>query len=177
MSRLLRFLGIANEDADRRASANPIDHIAAELESLPPERARFFAAFAYVLARVAGADLAVDTSEQGEMRAILERVAGVDAQDAGLVVEIASAHMEELGGTQNFLVTREIKAMSSPAERVALLECLFSVAAADDLITGDESNEIRNIAIECGLSQADIARTRTRFKDKLAEFRRLASER
>jgi len=177
MSRLLRFLGIANEDADRRAPKNPIEHIAGELDSLPPDRARFFAAFAYVLARVAGADLAVKDSEHGEMRAILERVAGLNADDAKLVVEIASSHMEELGGTQNYLVTREFKAMSSPAERVALLECLYSVAAADDLITGDESTEIRNIALECGLSQEDILRTRVQFKDRLAEFRRLTGER
>ncbi len=84
--------------------------------------------------------------------------------------------MEELGGTQNYIVTREFKVLATRSERIALLECLYSVAAADDLITGDESTEIRNIALECGLTHEDVLATRSRFKDKLAEFRRLASE-
>jgi uncharacterized tellurite resistance protein B-like protein len=177
MSRLLRFLGLTDDTTPRRAAQDPIDQIASQLDALPEDRARFFAAFAYVLARVAGADLSVEASEAAAMRGILVRVAGIPESDARLVVEIASAHMEALGGTQNYIVTREFKALATRAERIALLECLYAIAAADDLITGDESNEIRNIALECGLTHDEVLHTRARFKDKLAEFRRLDGER
>jgi hypothetical protein len=61
MSLLSRFLGIGdNADDDEPESMR---RIATELEDLEPERARHLAAFAYILARVAHADMKVDASE------------------------------------------------------------------------------------------------------------------
>jgi hypothetical protein len=44
------------------------------------------------------------------------------------------------------------------------------------VITGDESNEVVSIAEEIGLSRADAVALRSRFRDKLAEFRKLQGE-
>jgi len=158
MSLLLRFLGIE------------------ELDSLPPERASFFAAFAYVLARVAGADLRMEDAERAEIKKQLVRVAGISETEAELVAAIAEAHVDELGGTENYVVTREFRRISSREERLRLLDCLYSVAAADDLITGDESNEVMNIALELGLERDEALAARSKFRDKLAALRKLPGE-
>jgi len=66
---LLRFLGIAKPDAAPSAGeTRTVREIAAKLERLPPETARFLAGFAYVLARVANADLVIADAEAEEMR-------------------------------------------------------------------------------------------------------------
>ena len=53
-----RILGVGSEFATSEArDTATVRRIAAELEALPPAEARFLAAFAYVLARVARADL------------------------------------------------------------------------------------------------------------------------
>jgi len=174
MSRLLRFLGL--DAKGNNGDGSGVTAIAAELDALEPERARFFAAFACVLARVAGADLRIEPAEVEAMEGTLVNVAEIPSEEAALVVRIASAHMEKLGGSDNFLVTREFRALSDREQRIRLLHCLFAVAAADDIITGDESNEIMNIATELGLSHSEAIGVRTRFKDKLGEFRRLRGE-
>ena len=106
-------------------------------------------------------------SDPGRRRATIE---------AALAVEIASTAMEDLGGSYNFLVAREFGDNSSTEERLALLRCLYTVAAADGLITGDESAEISSIGEEIGLARGDVVALRGEFKDKLAEFRKLPGE-
>ena len=59
---------------------------------------------------------------------------------------------------------------------LALLRCLFTVAAADGLITGDESNEIMSIGEEIGLARGDVMALRGEFRDSLAELRKLPGE-
>ncbi len=177
MSLLLRFLGLEKKDRNAAAAGGEAtQHIAEQLAGLEPERARFFAAFAYVLTRVAGADLRVEECELAEMRRTLVRVAGIDEPEAELVVEMASTQADRLGATDDYLVTRDFRRIASREERVQLLECLFSVAAADETITGDESAAIMNVAQELGLGRDEVIAIRARYRDKLAEFRRLRGE-
>lgn len=177
MSTLLRFLGLSDDaEASGTSEDETIRQIAEQLESLEPDRASFMATFAYVLARVAGADLHIDDTELAEMRRVLVSVAGIGEEEAALVSSIATSQMEQVGATQNFLVTRRFREISSRAQRVRLLHCLFAVAAADDTITGDESNEVLNIADELGLSREEALGIRSGFRDKLAALRKLPGE-
>jgi uncharacterized tellurite resistance protein B-like protein len=161
---LLRFLG--GEPAAAAASASETEsvrRIAARLESLAPERARFVAAFAYVLARVAHADLRIGEAETAAMDAAVAQAAGLDPAEATLAVEIAKSQARLLGGTENYVVTREFRRVSEPEERLRLLESLFAVAAADGAVSGVEEAEIFRIAEELGLlrQQALALRART----------------
>lgn len=176
MANLLRFLGINESAVPKDSVGEVLVPIAGKLDELEPHRARFFAAFAYLLARIAGADLKVREDERDAMEKALQNSTGVSASEASLAIEIASTAMEELGGSHNFLVAREFGEQSTPEERLALLRCLYTVAAADGLITGDEATEIANIGEEIGLARADIVALRSEFKDKLAEFRKLPGE-
>jgi len=172
---LLRFLGLA-DGPDTGAGPGALARIEQELDHLAPERARFFAAFAYVLARVASADLRIDETERDEMRRILRGAAGLGEEEARLVSEIATAHVEDLGSTDNYVVTRQFGEISTRDERISLIRCLFAVAAADDTITGAESIEIMNVGTEIGLAREDVIGIRSGFRDKLAELRKLPGE-
>ncbi|MCH2185824.1 TerB family tellurite resistance protein [Myxococcota bacterium] len=177
MSSLLRFLGIEKSEGHHGSEvSDPLDRIAGELDGLSPERGRFYACFAYVLARVAEADLRIEKNEIAAMERALIEVAGIPKEEAGIAIGIARSEVEALGGSLNYLVTQEFGQKSSTAEKLQLIECLYAVAAADDSVTGAENNDILSIAAELGLPRQDALAIRTRFKDKLAELRPLAGE-
>jgi uncharacterized tellurite resistance protein B-like protein len=170
---LLRFLGVAKEaSASAAGETKSVREIAAKLERLPPETARFLAGFAYVLARVANADLQIAPAEADEMRRTVRALAGLSADEADLVVEIAKSQARLLGGTENYVVTREFRRTSTPLQRAQLLECLYAVTAADGTISTAESREIANVAEELGFTRAEANALRSKYKEKLAEFQR-----
>jgi uncharacterized tellurite resistance protein B-like protein len=169
---LLRFIGIAKGEPTPAGESRTVRAIAAKLERLPPETARYLAGFAYVLARVANADLEIAPAEAEEMRRTVRLLAGLSADEAELVVEIAKSQARLLGGTENYVVTREFRRTTTPLQRAQLLECLFAVSAADGTISTAESREIANVAEELGFTRAEANSLRARYRDKLAEFQR-----
>lgn len=172
MSFLTRLLGKAGRSAGA-GETESVRRIAARLERLPQERARHLAAFAYVLARVANADLRITESETDAMQELVQRHAGLSAEEAALVVEIAKSQARLLGGTENYVVTREFRDVSTREERVRLLECLYAVAAADGSIESGESTEIHKIAEELGFLREEAIALRAAWRDKLSALRNL----
>jgi uncharacterized tellurite resistance protein B-like protein len=173
---LLRFLGL--REAERPAAgvstdSDAVRRIAARLESLAPERARFVAAFAYVLARVANADLRIHATESAAMDEALARVAGLDPGESALAVEIAKSQARLLGGTENYLATREFRRVSGRDERAKLVECLFAVAAADGSISREENDEILRVAEELGFLRREALALRAPWRDRVAGLRDL----
>lgn len=160
------FLGFGKGAAAPAADqAGAVRAIAAKLEALEPRIARFVAAFAYLLGRVAHADLAVSSEETASMERLITERAGLPGDLAALVVEIAKAQNRLFGGTENFLVAREFREISTPEERSGLLRCLFAVAAADHAISAAEEAQARLIAAEMGLSQEEFVRIRAEFSE------------
>ena len=138
--------------------------------SLEPQTAKYLAAFAYVLARVAHADLSIDSEETTAMERIVSHLAELAPDETSLVVEIAKSQARLLGGTENYVVTREFRKISTREQRAKLLECLYAVAAADGSITGPESSEIVAIAEELGFTRPEVNALRSAYRDKLSEF-------
>lgn len=170
---LLRFLGFGEREAESSGGGETetVRRIAARLERLDPAKARFLAAFAYVLARVANADLQIDADETREMENRVGELAQLSPEETSLVVEIAKSQNRLLGGTENYRVTREFKKVASPEERLKLITCLFAVAAADGNVSATENSEINAIADEVGLSRQDVVAVRSRFRDKIGALR------
>jgi uncharacterized tellurite resistance protein B-like protein len=168
---ILRFLGLGGGQAGASAETEAVRRIAARLERLDAAKARYLAAFAYVLARVANADLKIEDSETAEMERIVGENAGLSEAEAALVVEIAKSQERLLGGTENYVVTREFKNASTPEQRAQLLDCLFQVAAADGTIATVESAEIAKIGEELGFARQEISAMRSQYRDKLAELK------
>ena len=136
---LLRFLGIGTtSERQERGETETVRRIAGQLDRLPAEQARYLASFAFVLARVAHADLEIDA--------------------------------QHLGGTENYVVTREFRQSTTREQRVDLLRCIYAVAAADGTISGVETNEIRQIAEELGFTRPEANALRSEYRDQLAEL-------
>jgi len=170
----LRWLGLEKPAArPGDADTETVRRIAARLQSLPEAERNFVAAFAYVLARVANADLRIEESEARAMERVVAETSGLGPAEAALAVEIAKSQARLAGGTENYVVTREFRRISSPEQRMRLLDCLYAVAAADDSVTNLESTEIAAVAEELGLTQADIASVRGRYRDKLGVLKKV----
>ena len=170
---ILDWLRVARS-ADERAKGDTdtVRRIVSELDRLDGLEARRLAAFAYVLSRVANADLVISDTEIEKMTEILQRVGRLSEAQAVLVVQIAKSQNRLFGGTEDFLVTREFRDIATEAQRRELLDCLFAVAAADGEISADEEGQIRQVASELGFSHAEFVATRLAYSDKRSVFHR-----
>jgi uncharacterized tellurite resistance protein B-like protein len=138
-----------NEFAPLRASLDALDH-------LPPARARFLAAFAYLLGRVAHADLQVSTEETRTMERLVREQGQLTQDQAMLAVQLAKSSNLLFGGTANFLVAREFSQLATYDEKLALMRCLFAVATTDASISTAEESEIHRIATELRIDRPDL---------------------
>jgi len=169
VSLLKKFLGLGDGGSDS-GDTETVRRIAGELDRLPAEKARYLAGFAYVLARVAHADLDIDDDETAEMEKIASELASLSSAEAVLVVQIAKTQAKLLGETENYVVTREFRKYSSREQRGELLQCLFAVAAADGTISTIESSEIASIGEELGFTRPEINAVRSQYRDHLSEL-------
>jgi uncharacterized tellurite resistance protein B-like protein len=175
MSILDWLRGESSKKLDLQGDTATVRRIVGELNRLAPDRARHLAAFAYVLSRVASADLQISDVEMKKIVEIVQRVGHLPEDQALLVAEIARSQNLLFGGTENFLVTREFREIATDNERRELLDCLFAVSAADDAITGEEENQVWQIASELGFSHREYVDARMAYTDKRTVFRRTQS--
>jgi len=164
---ILRFLGVSTEQQST-PETETVRKIAAELDRLAPEQARFLAGFAYILSRVARADLKISDEETRVMESIVSKIGRLPGEQAILVVQIAKTQNLLFGATENFLVTREFNKTATHEQKLDLLRCLFAVAAADRSISGMEDNVARQIARELTLEHSDYIAVRSEFRDQLS---------
>jgi uncharacterized tellurite resistance protein B-like protein len=95
-------------------------------------------------------------------------VGGLPEEQAIVVVQIAKMQATLFGGTENFLVTQEFNRMATQEQKLALLRCLFAVAAADQDISTVEDREIRLINDELQLRHDDFITARLEFRKYLS---------
>jgi len=174
MSLLKSLFGVpeAAQEAAGGGATDTMRRITSALEEMEPERARFIAAFAATLSRVAHADLEISKEETRAMEKIIMERGHLPEEQAILVVQIAKTQVRLFGGTENYVVTREFARMATREERLALLDCLFAVSAADDEVSTAEDNEIRRIAEEFKLDHGEFIAARSAYREYLAVLRR-----
>jgi uncharacterized tellurite resistance protein B-like protein len=172
---LLRFLGLEDDKgAAGVAETDTVRRIAGALDQMEPERARYVSGFAYVLSRVARADLNISEVESREMERIVAGHGGLPEAQAVLVVQIAKTQQKLFGSTEDFLVTREFNKTATREQKLELLDCLFAVAAADGVVSGAEDDAIRQVAREFTLEHPDFIAVRSRYRDFLAVLKKPA---
>jgi len=142
--------------------------IVQKLDQLPEEQARYIAAFAFLLSRAARADLQIDVDETTVMERIVMEQGGMPEELAVVVVQMAKTQNQLFGSTENYLVTREFERIATREQKLGLLDCLFAVTAADENITAEEDNVVKQIASELKLSHDDYIAARSRFREYLA---------
>jgi uncharacterized tellurite resistance protein B-like protein len=167
---------VGRHEAAASAETETVRRIVRKLEAMDPDRARYIAAFAFVLARVANADMNISAEETVRMEQIVQEVGRLPEEQAVLVVQIAKSQQLLAGGTENFIVTRELDGIADRAQKEQLLHCLFAVSAADDAITLAEENVIRAIATELGFSHRDFSAIRSEYNDKRTVLRDLPGQ-
>ena len=168
---LLKFLGLGSASDDDDNDLEGVRTIVRALRTLEPDRARYLAAFAYILSRVAHVDQHVSPQETDVIEKVVAREGHLPDGQAKLVVEIAKAQSVLFGGVEDFQVTREFSSRASHDEKLALLHCLFAVSSADEKIAIDEDNEIRRIARELRIEHADYIAVRMVHRQHLSVFK------
>ena len=170
-----KFLGLEKHKILREAASpetETVRKIVDALEGMEPERARYIAAFAYLLSRVAHADLEISAEETRAMERIVMERGGLPEEQAILVVQMAKSQNRLFGGTENFLVTKEFNEIATREQKLALLDCLYAVSCADQSISTREDNEIRNISKELLLTHQDFIDVRLAYRDYLAVLKK-----
>lgn len=169
---ILDFLGFKEPDSEDSGDVESIRKISAELAAMPRERARFLAAFAYLLGRVAHADRKISGEESEEMERILIEHGHLSRDQAVMTAEIAKSQNRLFGHVDNFLVAKEFAEITEKEQRKDLLDCLFAVCAADDSISSTEDREIRQIASELLIEHHEFIEIRSRYRDYLEVLKR-----
>jgi uncharacterized tellurite resistance protein B-like protein len=150
---LRAWLGV---DRSRPADLAPLRETLDALDHLEPDRARYLAAFAYLLGRVAHADQQVSPEETHAMESLVRDHGRLSRKQAMVVVQLAKSSNLLFGGTADFLVAREFAALSTYEEKLALTRCLFALGAADASISLTEEGEIHRIARELRIEPSDL---------------------
>jgi uncharacterized tellurite resistance protein B-like protein len=177
----MSFTRFLRPDASPRrgesAETATVRRIVAELEKMPPDQAAYLAGFAYILARVAYADLHISEEETDEIERIVRDFGDLTESQAVLVVEIAKSQARLEGATEDFLVTRRFREISTAEQREHLLHCLYAVAsAAGDTVSAEETAEIRQIADTLGFTLPELNVVRRQYADRLSALHRQRPE-
>lgn len=154
--------------AGSAAETATVRRIVARLESMPPEEARYLASFAYVMSRAANADLDISDDETRVMEEYVVQDGHIDESQAVLVVEMAKIQARTQGGTEDYVVTREFREISTPDQRRHLLRCCFAIEAADGTITAAEASVTNEIARELDVEAHELNAIREEFHDQLS---------
>src|SRR6476660_9452522 len=185
-----RFFGSHDKDettvVERPAPPPPSDgagdtatvrRIVAKLEAMPPEKARFLAAAAYTLARAANADMDISDDETAAIESELQGHESIDEATAVLVTEMAKLQAKTVGATEDYVVTREFKALSDNDQRIVVLRASFAVVAANGTISAEETAVLNGIAEELDIDDASLNAIRADYHEQFSavqQVRRVA---
>jgi hypothetical protein len=156
-----------------------VRRIVARLEAMPAEQARLVASAAYTLARAAAADLDISAEETAVIERELQAHDSLDEPTAVLVTEMAKLQANTVGGTEDYVVTREFANLATEQQRMDVLRACFAVAAVSGSISAEESATLNQIGSELKLDTAVVSSIRAEFHDRLSsvrEVRRLAGQ-
>jgi uncharacterized tellurite resistance protein B-like protein len=134
----------------------PLRDVLTALDHLEPARARYLAAFAYLLGRVAHADQHVSPEETRAIEAALMDHGELTQEQAMLVTQLAKTNNLLFGGTANFLIAREFAETATYQQKLALLRCIFEVSASDEAISVSEESELHRLARELRIDAPDL---------------------
>ena len=150
-----------------------VRRIVAKLEAMPPERARLIASAAYTLARAANADLDISDKETAAIERELQANEALDEATAVLVTEMAKLQAKTVGGTEDYVVTREFKALADEAQRVVVLRACFAVMAANGTISAEETAIVNQIAKELDIDDPMLNSIRADYHEQLSSVQQI----
>jgi uncharacterized tellurite resistance protein B-like protein len=179
-----RFFGLADTPTTEVSATQPtapttagdtatVRRIVAKLEEMPPERARLIASAAYTLARAANADLDISADETAAIEAELQANDALDEATAVLVTEMAKIQAKTVGGTEDYVVTREFKALADMTQRLVVMRACFAVTAANGTISAEETAVLNQIADELDVTDADLNAIRADYHERFSAVQQI----
>ena len=90
------------------------------------------------------------------MEALVRRHGQLSQDEARVVVQLAKTSNLLFGGTANFLVAKEFSQLATYDQKLALMQCLFALSAADEAISTAEEGEMHRIANELRIDHSDL---------------------
>ena len=137
------------------------------------EYTRLVASAAYTLARAANADLDISDAETTIIEQALQQRGSLDEATAVLVAEMAKFQARTVGGTEDYVVTREFAALATDEQKADMLRACFVISAASGSISAEESAEVNQIAKELDVDRESVNAIRNEFAPKLAAIQRM----
>ena len=150
-----------------------VRRIVAKLEAMPPDQARLIASAAYTLARAANADLDISDEETAAIERELQANEALDEATAVLVTEMAKLQAKTVGGTEDYVVTREFKALSTVDQRLQVLRACFAIGAANGTISAEETAVVNEIADELDIDDATLNAIRADYHEQLSSVQEI----
>ena len=98
---------------------------------------------------------------------------GLDESQAVIVVGMAKLSAIAYGATEDYVVTREFKKISTMEQRLQLIRCCFAISATDGTINAEESSAVNEIANELDIERADLNAVRDEFHEQLSSVQAL----
>ena len=163
--------------SDGAGDTATVRRIVSKLEAMPPDQARFLAAAAYILARAANADMDISDDETATIETELQGHESIDEATAVLVTEMAKLQAKTVGATEDYVVTREFKALSDVDQRIVVLRACFAVVAANGTISAEETAVLNQIALELDIDDTALNTIRADYHDQFSavqQVRRVA---
>ncbi len=158
---------------DPAGDTETVRRIVGKLESMPPEQARLIASAAYTLARAANADLDISDEETAAIERELQSSEALDEATAVLVTEMAKLQAKTVGGTEDYVVTREFKKLADDAQRIAIVRACYAVMAANGTISAEETGTINEIADELDIDDDVLRSIRAEYHDKFSSVQQV----
>jgi uncharacterized tellurite resistance protein B-like protein len=144
--------------------------VVTEMAGADEETVRIVTAVAGLLATVAYADRVFAPEEVEHVRTSIGRIHGMTPQSTNVICGVLSRHLAELSTLHSHAFTRELKELTEPHVRLEILDVLVDLAAADGEISLPEVNQLRQLTVSLGLSQADYNASQARHRDKLTSL-------
>ena len=158
---------------DPAGDTETVRRIVAKLEAMPPEHARLVASAAYTLARAANADLDISDEETAAIERELQANEALDEATAVLVTEMAKLQAKTVGGTEDYVVTREFKKLADDAQRIAIVRACYAVMAANGTISAEEAGTINEIADELDIDEAVLRSIRAEYHEQFSSVQQI----
>jgi uncharacterized tellurite resistance protein B-like protein len=171
---LFRWLKADAPSADERPQATEeLKALVAQvMPEATPESAAIVAAVAGLLAFVAHADRAYEMGERAAVEQAIARIEGLSAAAAQAISGLLAARIADLATEPLQTYTRVLGDLTTRTARIELLDVLMDVAAADDILSMDETHGLRRVAKLLGLSEADYMAAQAGHRERLSVLRK-----
>jgi uncharacterized tellurite resistance protein B-like protein len=165
---LWKIFGIDKKDGSEGPELGKLfDGMEEILADYPEVDTKYVTGFAGLLGKVAYADMEISEEEIAKIRSVLGKTLGLKESQVASIVEILRKHSIQLFSIEDYRYVRMINQACDKEQKMALIEAMFEVAAADESVSSEEDSAIYIVSKGIGLSHKEFVTVRARFKHTL----------